>query len=316
MITINVTAAPPTTEPKSKDQISESETQLTSPLLSPQTGLKPIPEFLSLETAAVPTAQEAPLTSPLGSPSSSSLSSQPAQSLPGSTETHASLPSITPSPLVSPTATTITNSQSLAKVPPLSQSRRSLGSQKKSSIRSHERKFSQASTVKLNERILFAEDNEVTFKMTVKILEKTLSTLKKPASLELSRDGEAALKFLNSLSPDNPVSCALALTDVEMGHGKPDGYAVAKAAKSKNIPTVLVTGNVFDKDQCKDCGADVYVVKPFTQEHYDFILYLFNLAPAEKKPTLPANLTILNPELSAQFNAVPVVASGPCCVIL
>jgi CheY-like chemotaxis protein len=72
------------------------------------------------------------------------------------------------------------------------------------------------------------------------------------------------LEYLQTNSPD------LILLDILMP--APNGLEVCKLIKSNNhleqIPVVFVSANAFPSDikNAKNCGADDYLVKPFSEE--------------------------------------------------
>jgi len=88
-------------------------------------------------------------------------------------------------------------------------------------------------------------------------------TLKNEYDIESERDGESALKHIESFPPD------LILLDILMPGI--DGYEVCKRLKAnkraKNVPVIFITSKSEEEDESKglELGAVDYITKPFSK---------------------------------------------------
>ncbi len=109
--------------------------------------------------------------------------------------------------------------------------------------------------------ILIAEDNDISQKLAVRILER------EGYSIEVANDGEEVLESLKKGHFD------IVLMDVQMP--KMDGIMAAQAIRSSTdntfnpeIPIIAVTAHAFEeeKEQCLKAGMNSCIIKPFKRE--------------------------------------------------
>ena len=109
--------------------------------------------------------------------------------------------------------------------------------------------------------ILIAEDNDISQKLAVRILER------EGYSIEVANDGEEVLEGLKKGHFD------IVLMDVQMP--KMDGIMAAQAIRSSTdntfnpeIPIIAVTAHAFEeeKEQCLKAGMNSCIIKPFKRE--------------------------------------------------
>ena len=107
-----------------------------------------------------------------------------------------------------------------------------------------------------NKKILVVDDEELTTELAKTFLEKYEFTV------IIAYDGESGLKLADSENPD------LILLDVMLP--SMDGFTVCKKLKEndrfKDIPILMFTakGLSSDIEKGEACGADEYIVKPFS----------------------------------------------------
>jgi DNA-binding response OmpR family regulator len=116
----------------------------------------------------------------------------------------------------------------------------------------------------MKEKILIADDNQ----FLVEILKSDLELLNYEVSS--AKDGEEALELMKKFKPD------LLILDIMMP--KYNGYQVCRRIKNdpelKDTIVIMLTAKTAPDDKLwgLDCGADVYLTKPFETEELENII--------------------------------------------
>jgi len=125
-------------------------------------------------------------------------------------------------------------------------------------------------------RVLVAEDNPVTQRLTARLLEK------RGHSVTTVENGSEALRALESTNFD------IVLMDVQMP--EMDGFAATTALRGReestgqHIPVIALTAHAMkqDEERCRAAGMDGYVSKPIEPHH------LFTTIESLVQPTMTA----------------------------
>lgn len=124
-----------------------------------------------------------------------------------------------------------------------------------------------------NKLIVIAEDSLTQAENVKYILES------KGYRVACGRNGKEALKLVEEQIPD------LVISDIIMP--EMNGYELCKSIKTnndlKNVPVILLTSLADTEDVLKglECGADNYIIKPFSDEH--LILRIRSILTEDKK---------------------------------
>jgi DNA-binding response OmpR family regulator len=115
-------------------------------------------------------------------------------------------------------------------------------------------------TLSVSKRILVAEDDPVTRRFVVSLLEE------RGYEVLVAEDGEHAIAIATTTEPD------LIVSDLVMPYR--DGYEVLRAIRSddalKKIPVLILSMRDHEEDIVRgfEQGADEYVVKPFNAREF------------------------------------------------
>lgn len=122
-------------------------------------------------------------------------------------------------------------------------------------------------TTKLNQPILLVEDNPVDLDLTLRALKSRRLT----NPIEIARDGEEALSFIEKWQNGDPVPVVILL---DLNLPKVNGLEVLEAIKKhpdfKTIPVVVLTTSSESRDvkTSYQLGANSYIVKPVDFEKF------------------------------------------------
>ena len=119
--------------------------------------------------------------------------------------------------------------------------------------------------------ILYIEDNPDSQRLVSRILENT------PYKVEIVPDGESALTYLKSHTPD--------LILVDIGLPKMDGKSVTKLIREKEelhkIPVVALTAHVLrsERESILASGCNGYIPKPINVDNFQEEIDRYMQAP-------------------------------------
>lgn len=122
-------------------------------------------------------------------------------------------------------------------------------------------------TTKLNQPILLVEDNPVDLDLTLRAFKSRRLT----NPIEIARDGEEALSFIEKWQNGDPVPVVILL---DLNLPKVNGLEVLEAIKKhpdfKTIPVVVLTTSSESRDvkTSYQLGANSYIVKPVDFEKF------------------------------------------------
>jgi CheY-like chemotaxis protein len=103
------------------------------------------------------------------------------------------------------------------------------------------------------------------------LLERAFSKARVKATLKFARDGEQAIRYLQSVDQQKNPTPDLLLLDLKMP--RVDGFSVLEWVRSQPglkrlLVTVLTSSDCrLDINRAYDLGANSYLVKPFGNEH-------------------------------------------------
>ncbi len=129
--------------------------------------------------------------------------------------------------------------------------------------------------------VLVVEDNEDDERLTLRALKKSCP----PARIEVVRDGEQAISFLQRWPCDGPCEQELpSLILLDLNLPKVSGHQVLEAyrahARTRELPIVIVTSSDDEKDirSLRMMGASDYMKKPM--EYHEYITAVGSVARA------------------------------------
>jgi len=137
--------------------------------------------------------------------------------------------------------------------------------------------------------ILLVEDNPIDVELTKHAFQKAQIT----NPLHVVSDGEAALDFVfaRGLYADRLQARPPQLILLDLNLPKKDGLEVLRELKedvrTQNIPVIILTVSDSDRDieECRQLGAEIYIVKPVNFQNFTKVTHLLSLSWVLLEPT-------------------------------